>query len=88
MNISLTPELEKAIEDKVKSGLYHTASEVIREAIRLLIERDKLKEMRIVELRREIAVGLEEANRGEFVDPDAVLGRIKKRSQERRRKKT
>ncbi|MFO0985183.1 MAG: type II toxin-antitoxin system ParD family antitoxin [Planctomycetota bacterium] len=87
MNVSLTPELERVVEDKVKSGLYHTASEVIREAIRLLIERDKLRELRMADLRRDIAVGLEEARRGEFVDPDEVVGRLRKRSQERRRRK-
>ena len=40
MNVSLTPELEKLVQDKVTSGLYQTASEVIREALRLLKERD------------------------------------------------
>jgi antitoxin ParD1/3/4 len=36
MNVSLTPELEELINQKVSSGLYHSASEVIREALRLL----------------------------------------------------
>ena len=40
MNVSLTPELEKLIDDKVKSGLYQTASEVVREGLRLLKQRD------------------------------------------------
>ena len=38
MNISLTPELEELIHQKVASGLYHSASEVIREGLRLLKE--------------------------------------------------
>ncbi len=41
MNISLTPQLEKLVNDRVKSGLYTSASEVIREALRLLDSRDK-----------------------------------------------
>jgi antitoxin ParD1/3/4 len=41
MNISLTPELEQLVNDKVKSGLYQTASEVIRDGLRLLKERDQ-----------------------------------------------
>ncbi len=41
MNVSLTPELEKLVQDKVASGLYQTASEVIREGLRLLKERDE-----------------------------------------------
>ena len=40
MNVSLTPELEKLVEEKVRSGLYQTASEVVREALRLLKLRD------------------------------------------------
>jgi antitoxin ParD1/3/4 len=43
MNVSLTPELEKLVQEKVKSGLYHSASEVIRDALRLLQERDELR---------------------------------------------
>ena len=40
MNVSLTPELEELVNEKVRSGLYHTASEVVREALRLLKQRD------------------------------------------------
>ena len=40
MNVSLTPQLEKLIEQKVREGNYQTASEVVREALRLLAERD------------------------------------------------
>jgi Arc/MetJ-type ribon-helix-helix transcriptional regulator len=40
MNVSLTPELEKLVSEKVRSGLYQTASEVVREALRLLKQRD------------------------------------------------
>ena len=40
MNVSLTPELERMVQEKVASGLYQTASEVVREGLRLLKERD------------------------------------------------
>ena len=40
MNVSLTPELEALVNEKVRSGLYQTASEVVREALRLLKSRD------------------------------------------------
>lgn len=40
MNISLTPELERYIRRKVATGLYNNASEVIREALRLLVSRE------------------------------------------------
>ena len=43
MNISLSPELERFVHRKVATGLYASASEVVREALRLLQERDRLK---------------------------------------------
>jgi antitoxin ParD1/3/4 len=58
MNVSLTPELEKLVNRKVKSGRYQTASEVVREALRALEERDQVAAMRLHELRKEIQKGL------------------------------
>jgi antitoxin ParD1/3/4 len=59
MNISLTPQLEDLVKKKVESGLYSSASEVMREALRLLEERDRLHALRLEELRAEIIRGLE-----------------------------
>ena len=59
MNVSLTPQLEELVKKKVESGLYGSASEVIREALRLLDERDRLHAMRIEELKAEIQKGLD-----------------------------
>lgn len=68
MNISLTPELEQLVADKVNSGMYQTSSEVIREGLRLLKERDE----RLQSLRRDIRAGFEAVERGEFEDYDAA----------------
>ncbi len=57
MNVSLTKELEELVAEKVKTGRYLSASEVIREALRLLEERDKLQAVRLVQLRRDIRRG-------------------------------
>ena len=65
MNVSLTRELEKLVNAKVQSGMYSSASEVVREALRLLKEQGELRQRRLEELRKEIAIGLEQANRGE-----------------------
>jgi antitoxin ParD1/3/4 len=59
MNISLTQKLEELIKEKVESGLYGSASEVVRAALRLLEERDRLHALRLEELRDEIRRGLE-----------------------------
>ncbi len=58
MNVSLTPELEALVRHKVESGRYLSASEVMREALRLLEERDKLLELRREEQRNELRNGL------------------------------
>jgi antitoxin ParD1/3/4 len=59
MNISLTPQLEELVKRKVDSGLYVSASEVMREALRLLEERDRFNARRLEELRAEIKKGLD-----------------------------
>jgi len=57
MNISLTPQLEELVKNKVGSGLYGSASEVMREALRLLDERDHIQALRLEALRTEIQKG-------------------------------
>lgn len=64
MNVSLTAELESWIQRKVKEGLYKSASEVVREGLRLLLERDEQRQRMIEELRREVALGIEQLDRG------------------------
>lgn len=76
MNVSLTPELERLVQEKVESGLYSSASEVVREALRLLRERDELRQARLEELRREISEGLDACHRGEIVEGDEVFRRL------------
>jgi antitoxin ParD1/3/4 len=76
MNVSLTPELEKLVHEKVKSGRYLSASEVVREALRLLEERDRLYELRLSELQRKLSVGVEQADRGELMDQEDVFAEL------------
>ena len=59
MNISLNPHFEELVKGKVESGLYNSVSEVMREALRLLEERDQLRELRLEELKREIQKGID-----------------------------
>lgn len=68
MNVSLTPELEHMVQGKVQTGRYNSASEVVREALRLMDERDQLKAMRKEEIRAKIAVGLKSIEEGRFSD--------------------
>jgi antitoxin ParD1/3/4 len=79
MNISLTPELEKLVAERVASGHYASASEVVREALRLLHERDRL-----TNLRHDIGLGLEQLDNGRsgIFDKTAV-SRIKSEGRKR-----
>lgn len=64
MNVSLTPQLEKLIDQKVRGGAYQTASEVVREALRLLADRDERRALELQRLRGEIQIGLEDIANG------------------------
>lgn len=70
MKAVLTPELEQWIHKKVETGTYLSASEVVREALRLLDERDKLQAMKFEEIRKEIQIGIDQADRGEVAPLD------------------
>ena len=73
MNISLTPQLEQLIRTKVESGRYLSASEVVRDALRLLEQRDQLQQARLETLRQEIAIGTQQLQLGETIDGDTVF---------------
>ncbi len=64
MNVSLTPELEKFVDDKVESGLYNNASEVVRESLRLLKEHDEIR----LKWREQIERGWLDSQAGRVVD--------------------
>ena len=85
MNVNLTPELEALVQRKVASGLYNSQSEVVREALRLLAEQDRLREAHATGLRRALAEGLAQADRGELLDGSEVVAEVR-RALRRRRK--
>ena len=80
MNVSLTRELEQMVQEKVHSGLYSSASEVIRAALRLLQEREQLRRFRMRDLRKDIAIGLDQAGRGDVAPLDMKAVKAKARS--------
>jgi len=85
MNVSLTPELERFVSGKVASGLYNSASEVVREALRLLEEHDRARSAQIAAFNQELSARLAALDSGENADPEAVRERLRRKSQERRR---
>ncbi len=77
MNVKLTPELERVVQEKVDSGLYSDQSEVVREGLRLLIQRDREHGDTREVLRRSLARGLEEANAGLSEPGEEVFARLR-----------
>ena len=84
MNVSLTPELEKFVSAKVESGRYNSASEVVREALRLLEEHDSARAAQLAEFNEELGRRLAGLDRGEVVDPSAARARLQRKSAQRR----
>ena len=78
MNISLTPKLEGFIKAKVKTGDYNNASEVIREALRMLQEREADRKVQLRALRRLIRDG-EESDEPVPWDPEAIKQEARRR---------
>ena len=84
MNVSLTPELEEFVSTKVQSGRYNSASEVVREALRLLEEHDQARAVRLAEFNGELGRRLAALDRGEVVKPTEARARLQAKSKERR----
>jgi len=76
LNVSLTPELGRFVQGRVSAGRYQTASEVVREGLRLLELQERDREAAFAALKTKLQRGAVQADRGEFVDPDTVLKKI------------
>lgn len=88
MNVSLTPELEEFVQQKVKTGRYSGASEVVREALRLLEQRDQLEAIKLTELRKEIRKGLDSGPATPFSADDLkqkLTARLDRKKKSKRR---
>lgn len=73
MNVSLSPDLEQLVERQVMTGRYTSASDVVREALRQMDERDRAWTLQAGDIREKIAVGMASLRAGDGVDGDAFL---------------
>jgi antitoxin ParD1/3/4 len=85
MNVSLTTELERFVSAKVESGRYNSASEVVREALRLLEERDHARSAHLAGFNQELGHRLETLDRGQQVSPAVARDRLMRKSEQRRK---
>lgn len=84
VNISLTPELGAFLQSRVSSGRYQTASEVVREALRMLERLEKEREHAFHRLKARLEHGASQAERGELLDGDEVFDELRRMIEERR----
>ena len=85
MNVSIGSKWERFVETKVKSGDYQTASEVLREGLRLLEERELLKRISVssmAELQQKLLDAAASFDRGEGVAGEESFGRLRKRTKD------
>jgi antitoxin ParD1/3/4 len=83
-DISLTPHFDRFIEHKLRSGRYRSASEVVREGLRLMEERERA----LTDIRNQIEVGWQQAEAGDMVDGPGVFEEIRQLSKSRRRRRS
>lgn len=76
MNIVLTPDIEKLVEEQIESGNYQDALAVIREGLKLLVERERIYKGKFQQLKQEVEIGIEALKRGEIFDGEAVFDEL------------
>ncbi len=87
MNVSLGDKWEHFVDSKVKSGDFQTASEVLREGLRLLEREELLKRISVgsmAELEAKLLASVESLEAGKGVDGEEVFRRLRKRIKTRR----
>lgn len=76
MNVNLTPDLEQLVHTKVQTGRYNSASEVVREALRLMEEHHQVETMQKAEIRQKLDAGLASARAGRLSDGEEFLAQL------------
>ncbi|MEW6129551.1 MAG: type II toxin-antitoxin system ParD family antitoxin [Acidobacteriota bacterium] len=79
MTITLSPELEKKINERIESGKYTSANEVISEAFKVLEEQEELDRLKYEALKRDIEEGIESLENGEGIPAEQVFAEIRER---------
>jgi len=84
MNVSIGRELEEFIKRKVATGDYASASEVVRDGLRMLKEKDLYREAHLQVLREKVQKGLDQLDAGSLLDGEEVMARLLEKMESRR----
>ena len=85
MTVTLTTEQEQFITEQLKDGHYRSAADVVTQSLGMLREQEEFIRSNVAELREKIAVGIEQANRGELLDGRAVIDALLEKNRQRPR---
>jgi putative addiction module CopG family antidote len=82
MNVSLTPELEAEVKALIKSGRYGNQSEVVRAGLRMVLEQEEIRKMRVAAFRKELEEIYADAMAGNTVDLDVdrIMDMVRERN--------
>ena len=84
MTVTLTPAQEKFVAERLNTGNYSSPQDVLEEGLKLIQAKEEY-ERRLIELRRDIQVGIDQVKRGEVVDGREAIKRLRKKIEQRRR---
>jgi len=89
MTVSLTPELQRFVDEKVKAGDFASADEAVNHLLSFAVAQDQLSASDLDDLRSKIAVGIEQADRGELADwdPDDIWAEVERRDAQQQEKR-
>jgi antitoxin ParD1/3/4 len=76
LTITVTPELEAFIRERVSSGRFDTVSDVVREGLKLLEVREHEREAALAEIRRDVQLGLDQARAGQLTDGEEFFAEL------------
>lgn len=86
LNVSLTPELEEFVRNRIDTGRYQTASEVVREGLRLLELQERDRDAAHTALKAKLKLAAAQADSGVSVDGeefiDKLIDRLRRNSNE------
>jgi antitoxin ParD1/3/4 len=84
MDITLQPELEQFIQEKITSGQYRSLDEAVNAGLQLLMEQELVYQGRFAQLKQEIMIGIEASEKGEVLDSETVFSSIQEKLEQRR----